>query len=410
MRAKVIITPCLLLLLAGTGTGIAGTGDELERELHARQEQILRLQAGLGAQQEQLNHSQAKESDLLGELNRIDQELQDRRLHRDEVQEKLTRQKQLTGAKELEVESSTRQHQRLRQQIQGRLRAFARLGELGVLNALFATTSLPELISFELNFRQLLRHDQAMIARYRAQLLTLTGHRQTLAAEEKKLSELLAQLQASEEELLASRQERERLLERVKSEELLYRHALREIEEATNLLGSTITQLLARDPGPSAARRPPGENPAPARTSFAAQKGFLPPPASGPVSSTFGSTPGKFGATTQARGITFQAPPGSELRAVFPGTVAYAGPLKGYGQIVIVDHGQNYFSLIGRMGRISCAEGREVRAGEPLGRMGEATGLLEEGAHFEIRHGSEAVDPLPWLAPGSLSTPAAKPR
>lgn len=403
MAARTILPFIFFLALTGlelATAGVPGEGSALDRQIQNQQGKIQRLQAGLTSQREQLSQSQAKETDLLGELNHLDQDLQSKRLHLTEVQEKLTQQKQLTAAKEVEVAAFSKEHEHLREHIQKRLKAFYQVGDLGILNALFATTTLPELITFDLYFRRILRHDQQTIGNYRAQLQNLADHRQALAAEEAKSEELIIQLQATEKELLASREERELLLQRVQSEEKLYRHALREIEEATSLLSGTLTQLLAKEPKSlPPARLQPG---APPKTTFSSQKGALNPPTLGPVSSTFGSAPGKFGTTTHTNGISIQAPPGAEVSAIFRGTIVYAGPLKGYGQIVIIDHGQEYFSLVGHLGKILSAEGRAVATGEVIGRMGEGTGLLEEGAHFEIRHGSQAVDPLPWLNPERL--------
>ncbi len=141
--------------------------------------------------------------------------------------------------------------------------------------------------------------------------------------------------------------------------------------------------------------------------SFASQKGKLPPPVEGTVTKAFGkSTTKKFGLTLQTNGITIAAPPGSAIKAIYYGRVVYVGELKGYGDILILDHGQQYYSLVARAEKYFKRKGDRVMPGEVIGVVGDETGLLENGLHFEIRKGTKPLDPLEWLRPGSLKIAA----
>jgi septal ring factor EnvC (AmiA/AmiB activator) len=131
---------------------------------------------------------------------------------------------------------------------------------------------------------------------------------------------------------------------------------------------------------------------------FPAMKGKLIPPVRGSVTTYFGKNKqGKFGITTFADGIDIKTVAGSEIKAVYSGKVVYAGQLKGYGNLIIIDHDHQYYSLISRAAELYKKEGDLVSTGEVIGIMSESGGLLGEGLHLEIRHGTEPQNPLNWL-------------
>ena len=98
---------------------------------------------------------------------------------------------------------------------------------------------------------------------------------------------------------------------------------------------------------------------------------------------------------TDGPGIEISAQTGSVVRAVYAGKVAFADRYGAYGRIVILDHGEHYYSVSGNLGSIDVKIGDDVGAGERVGTVGESDsgGML----YFEIRHGSTATAPQPWL-------------
>jgi murein hydrolase activator len=84
------------------------------------------------------------------------------------------------------------------------------------------------------------------------------------------------------------------------------------------------------------------------------------------------------------------------LRAVHGGTVAFAAPFAGYGTLVIVDHGQEAFSLYGHLSQVTVTRGARVGRGDEVGRAGR-TPTGEPAAYFELRIDGRPVDPVQWL-------------
>lgn len=96
-------------------------------------------------------------------------------------------------------------------------------------------------------------------------------------------------------------------------------------------------------------------------------------------------------------GITIQAEPGAAIRAVAAGKVVYAGQMRGYGQIVIVDHGDGYASVYANDGKLRVKEGKKVRAAQRLATVGKADPSGHAEIFFQLRRNERPIDPLPYL-------------
>ncbi len=98
------------------------------------------------------------------------------------------------------------------------------------------------------------------------------------------------------------------------------------------------------------------------------------------------------------RGIVLRAPEGAPVRAVAPGVVVYAEWLRGFGNLIIVDHGQQYLTVYAYNQSLLKRVGDPVAAGDTIATVGATGGQVESGLYFEIRHRGAPVDPAQWLA------------
>jgi murein hydrolase activator len=132
-----------------------------------------------------------------------------------------------------------------------------------------------------------------------------------------------------------------------------------------------------------------------AGTGFASRKGGLVQPIEGKIVTTFGRRyDAKSSLYTFHKGVDIQAGAGSVVNAVFPGKVVFSGKIGGYGQLLILDHGDQYYSLVGHLGESLKNEGDDVKEGEAIGR----SALDGTPVYFEIRQRHVAVNPVPWFA------------
>jgi septal ring factor EnvC (AmiA/AmiB activator) len=124
--------------------------------------------------------------------------------------------------------------------------------------------------------------------------------------------------------------------------------------------------------------------------SFRGMKGRLPFPIAGRAEIRTVRRPGASGP-----GVEMYAPIGTPVRAVYPGRVAFADQYDTFGQIVILDHGDHYYTLLGNLGSIDVKVGDDLSAGAKVGTVG--AGPKAPLLYFEVRKSSTAVDPGPWL-------------
>ncbi len=130
--------------------------------------------------------------------------------------------------------------------------------------------------------------------------------------------------------------------------------------------------------------------------SFGKARGTLPYPVAGTLSAKFGEVADPTdSAGLRTKGITIKAAPGSQVVAPFDGIIAFAGPFRGYGQLLIIEHSEGYHTLLAGLGRIDGEVGQRVLAGEPLGVMDDTAA---SSLYVELRREGQPINPLPWLA------------
>jgi septal ring factor EnvC (AmiA/AmiB activator) len=128
---------------------------------------------------------------------------------------------------------------------------------------------------------------------------------------------------------------------------------------------------------------------------FSELRGLLPWPTNGRVRQGFGDS--RAGGRMRWRGLLIEASEGSDVQAVSHGRVAYAGWLQHYGLVMVLDHGEGYLSLYGHNRSLYREVGDWVNPGEIIGSVGDSGGRDRSGLYFEIRRGSDPVDPVAWL-------------
>ncbi len=244
----------------------------------------------------------------------------------------------------------------------------------------------------------------------RAAAQVIEGHRNGLAdaarlkAESEDKARELAAIEArardDRELLLKERREYRRLLERIAGE---IRGAKKRIQalvaDETRLarLVQEIGKVLAARPGAGYARvtAVPEAGAAGATGLFSRLKGSLRLPVRGELAGRFG-TPTNQGVVSN-KGVFIRAPEGEQVRAVGAGRVVYADWMRGFGNLLIVDHGEAFLSIYGNNESLLKQTGDVVTLGEPLATVGHSGGNEQTGLYFELRHLGRAFDPLRWV-------------
>ncbi len=398
-----LLLPCLLALALTTGLPAIGQPASSVRTIENPKARLLekrkkreRLERGLRRQQTLVEATRRQEEDLLAKLEAINTELSRERAKLNELENQLAEVSKGLADLQRQLTDLEARQRAARRHVRRRLAAVYKTGEIGLLNILFSSRSLGELEDDAEYYRRMTARDRAALDDYRQKIAAVRDKRAELDRRRATLEGLAATVRKQEKRLDEVRRRQEELLARVRTEKHLYERALAELRAAADRLQQRLATLAGQTP----TKKPPTAPAPPPLTGlrFAARKGKLPPPVAGRVVTRFGRhRDGRAGVTIVADGIDIAAAPGSPVRAVHHGRVVYAGTLRGYGNILILDHGDRYYSLYSRLEVLYKKKGETVIAGEIIGMLGEEAGLIDRGLHFEIRHGTTPVDPLSWL-------------
>jgi septal ring factor EnvC (AmiA/AmiB activator) len=271
-----------------------------------------------------------------------------------------------------------------------RATALYKAGSAGPVRLLFAAEGLRDLLSRLGALKLLLAHDIDLLERHRVESAALLESearaREALAGRD----EALAQLRERSDQLKRERGVKRALVARLHSDRARERGALVELETAARALEETLTSL----------RMAPSRRPASSGPAFASLRERIAPPVDGPIAAPFGRVvDAEFKTQTFRNGVEFDAPLGTAVEAVAAGQVRFAGWFRGYGKLVILDHGGEYFTVSGHLADIQVEVGDDVAARGVIGTVGDTGSLSGPRLYFEIRHGREAQDPRKWLQP-----------
>ena len=210
--------------------------------------------------------------------------------------------------------------------------------------------------------------------------------RNEVEAETRRLSELREKRRQEKLALEQSRQEREQVIAQLKheinSQDKRLAGMLQD-EQQLKALIRALADALEDIPAEPGNRKP-----------FGTLKGKLKWPARGPVLISYGS-PRKLG-KLRWQGVMIGAREGQEVHAVAGGRVAFADWLRGYGLMIIIDHGDGYMSLYGQNQSLYKETGDWVEAGEAIASVGDSGGVDQVGLYFEIRKDGHPTDPVRW--------------
>ena len=178
-------------------------------------------------------------------------------------------------------------------------------------------------------------------------------------------------------------------------ERAVHEEAVRELEEAERELSSRLAEIEKQSP-PAAMVAPEIQ----LRASIRKARGKLPfPVQKGRVEVHFGrAVDPRFGTVTLQKGIDVRANLGTPVLAVWDGKVVHAGWFKGFGNLLIIDHGDRVFSLMAHLDQLEKAVGDAVHQGDEVGTVGDTGSLKGPYLYFELRSGEKALDPERWLS------------
>lgn len=381
-RHTYIIGLIVLVLLSSFPVPAADTSSDT-RELK-------RIEQEMRDKKLKLRQTDRKERSIYSELERIERESQAQGRELAEQQRRL-RDAETALAEIVQTRGSVQQDAaRLKPLFTARLRAIYKMKRSG--GYALAVLSASDAASFSRRARALasvVERDHLLLAEYQTALIRLNDWRREAGERQEEILSSTEAVEAKRRELESQRRKKTILLASVQRQKSMYEETLAELEESSKNLWAAVREAERR-------RR---EAPKAAPELQAPEQGGLPWPVAGAVLTRFGSQRHpRFGTMVFRRGIDINVKVGDEVRAVAAGTVMHADWVKGYGQLVVVDHGSGMYTLYGHLSGINVQKDERIAARQVIGSAGDTGSLAGPRLYFELRKNGEAEDPLRWLA------------
>ncbi len=349
-----------------------------------KQDRIKEIESKLSREKKKLKTFDFQEKDLLVQLADLEQKVTDARRSVNEL-EKTVRLARIEMEKlqgrltNLEQSLKNAEHQ-----VAERLVALYKYARKGYIKVLANVRDLDQFWQRATYLRAIMEKDRKMLEKLseekRIQEREVSRIREQLNAREAESNKNKVRLSSLKKNL----EKQVICLMNTHKEKEFYETAVKELQLAANNLKQTLLNIERKD-----------SYKIPRSSRFADSKGKLPFPLKGRVikaDKLLG-----FQSKQLSKGIFIEPSSNTKIGAIFPGRVEFSGRLKGYGEVIIINHGSRFFTISGHISRRKKQKGDVVEGGDVIGFVGSSGSVKESRLYFEIRKAGKSLDPLKWL-------------
>ena len=379
IQTLLIFPPLLLFIICSLFSPAFSTSESDKKE-----SQIKKIETDLSREKEQLLKFKFKEKSLLEQLSSIEEAVDEKNRLIKGLREKIRLRKN-----ELEI-----QQKRLKQlehdliqtekRLIKRMVAFYKYAKRGYVQILATSRDLDQLRKKMRYLKLIMNEDRSVLQemadeqmKYKRELSSIKGKLAVIAEMEKTQNKQLHAVKKDMEKKVI-------FLTKIHQEKEFYETVVKELQQASYELKETLLNLDSER-----------NKRTPLPTGFEASKGRLPPPFNGKIIKDISHVGTKI--LHIRKGIYIQGPLGSEIKAIFPGRVDFSGQLKGYGQVIVINHGSRFFTISAHLLQRNKEEGEMVEEGDVIGLLGQSGSLLGPRLYFEVREAGKNLDPIKWL-------------
>jgi murein hydrolase activator len=380
LRALALLLP---LLLPGM------TPPASAQSAQTTQQQLEKLRARIATLSKSIEKDQAQRDALARDLQATERRIAATDAELKSLQQQTETQRSRIHETEKQLVASRSALEQRHEGLRRQLRAAYVIGRQGHAQLLLNQNDVHKVGRVLVYYEYLQRAQIGAIDSIRGRVDELEAVSERLQGEIARLTELKARQQTALTRLRDSRAERARMLARLRAriaDEQAELKRLRDDEQAIGRLVERVQETLSDLPASAGYSDKP----------LSSQRGRLPWPARGKVIARYGSP--KAGGKLSWKGHWIGTVEGAPVRAVARGRVVYVGWMHRYGLIVLVEHDGGYYSLYGHAQSATVSVGDSLRAGQVLARAGSTGGHEQPGVYFELRKGTQPIDPRQWLA------------
>jgi len=382
--------PWSLFVLLFTLVGTAVTGDDIgsdTAQFRRQQERLQEIQEELKRKKSGEADVIMKEESILHALSRIERRLlaSKEELNRlDAKRDRIQRTVNSVEEKLAYVRDRMSQNQAL---LNSRFVALYKMWRLGYMPYLLSCESYYDFVRMIKFLRIVIGYDVNVLSQHQEQMRKKRRYQETLAREIKDLQRIRAEQEMRKSEVARAKREKEAVLHAVRREKTAYRKWIQELENQAQELQLLVKKLEKETRVKEISH-----------LNFRHRKGKLTVP-----------VVGKLLPEDRGRGMLIEASQDTPIKAIYPGKVIYSGWFEGYGNIIIVDHGDKYYTVSAHASKLLKRLNDRVEEGDVIALVGDTGSLRGPCLYFEIRYRGKPQDPFQWFSiPEDVKRPSGR--
>ena len=384
----------LILTLFAIFFSYGNSSGDYSQKINEEKQRLKKVEQQIKSIKGEIDNLQREESGYLETLHKIEKLLRDteKELQTIEKDLKFAQKEIKQGEDELIFEK--RMLKEKTKLLESRLREIYKRRLTGYLEILFNSESFSDFLTRFRYIKNILSLDAEVINDIRQQMKKIEDNKMNLENREEILSLLKREVEKGKENIEFSIKAKKSIINKINSQKEVYLKSLKELEQSSLEIKNIIERTYKQQEEDSK-RVTQKEVPV---ITLKPKKGILALPVQGKLISGYGRHKNTdFNTYTFNSGIDISAPLGQVVHAAGSGEVIYTGSIKGYGQIIIIDHGGRVTTLYAHLSKILIDIGDKVKKGQLVGQVGDSGGVSSTRLHFEVRVEGKPTDPMNWL-------------
>ena len=361
-----------------------------EKEIVKKENELESLKREIVEKKKGLEYNVKKEYAVLEELEDIDKTLSQKEEELEKIEKNISGLRQKTHNADIRIMELVKEKEGLSRLLEKRLIAMYKMKKVGVMQPFFSSDSVNDIGRRYKYISMVVDYDISLLKDYRENELLLEAERNRLKEFQEEMLSLKDMVEQKRNELIDDKGRKKALLRDIRRKKYMQFAAISEMEGASREL-QLFVDRLKKD-----MQRQEEDTPT---SGFASMRGYLSLPVEGRIISMYGKVEHpKFHTSTFNNGIEIEAAMGAEVKSVYRGRVAYSGWFRGYGKVMIIDHGNSYYTLFARLSKIISEVDSIVEKGDVIALVGDTGSIKGPHLYFEVRQKGVPLDPLNWMA------------
>lgn len=400
MKITAALAACSILFTGAAALAAAKSQSDIDAQIKQQEREFDKIQKQISQNQKKLSETAKREKSVTNQLNALSQKITVTQQRVNIVSLKMQKVKKNIFTLDADIKKMNNDIAAAQKILEKRLVSIYKYGGVAEFNLLMSSRGAEDALANSYLLGKIAEQDRQLINYLTEQKRRLTMTQEELRKEHSTLKDQNADLAKQNKELKSAADERSAVLAKVRKDKKLFLAEQEELKKASQEMQAAIKKLLKQKQElkakADAAKRKEGKPVAPTPVYY--KGGRLAWPIQGKITSQFGTrVHPTFKTKITHTGLDIAAPKGTPVKAADPGEVLYTGWMRGYGQVVIIDHGANLTTVYAHLSKIETSENAKVTRQTVIGRVG-ATGVATGNhLHFEVRVNGDAVNPMKYL-------------